>query len=156
MGGNFPGGEDRGGFGGGGFGGGDRGGFGGDRGGFGGDRGGFGGDRGDRGGFGGGYRDREERGPMGPKARLRAKARKKARKQAKKMFNRRKVCRFCADAMILIDYKDPKALKFFVSETGKLIPRRISGNCARHQRRVTVAVKRARQLALIPFTSSGI
>jgi small subunit ribosomal protein S18 len=143
--GNFPGGGDR-----------DRGGFGGgDRGGFGG--GGFGGDdRGDRGGYGGGYRDREERGPMGPKARLRAKARKKARKQAKKMFNRRKVCRFCADSTIPIEYKDPKALKFFVSETGKLIPRRISGNCARHQRGVTVAVKRARQLALIPFTSSGI
>jgi len=143
--GNFPGGGDR-----------DRGGFGGgDRGGFGG--GGFGGDdRGDRGGYGGGYRDREERGPMGPKARLRAKARKKARKQAKKMFNRRKVCRFCADSTIPIEYKDPKALKFFVSETGKLIPRRISGNCARHQRSVTVAVKRARQLALIPFTSSGI
>jgi len=141
--GNFPGGGDR-----------DRGGFGGDdRGGFGGDRGGFGGDRG---GFGGGYRDREERGPMGPKARLRAKARKKARKQAKKMFNRRKVCRFCADSTIPIEYKDPKALKFFVSETGKLIPRRISGNCARHQRAVTVAVKRSRQLALIPFTSSGI
>ncbi len=138
-------------------GGGDRGGFGGDdRGGFGG--GGFGdrGDRGDRGGYGGGYRDREERGPMGPKARLRAKARKKARKQAKKMFNRRKVCRFCADSTIPIEYKDPKALKFFVSETGKLIPRRISGNCARHQRAVTVAVKRARQLALIPFASSGI
>jgi small subunit ribosomal protein S18 len=141
--GNFPGGGDR-----------DRGGFGGDdRGGFGGDRGGFGGDRG---GFGGGYRDREERGPMGPKARLRAKARKKARKQAKKMFNRRKVCRFCADSTIPIEYKDPKALKFFVSETGKLIPRRISGNCARHQRAVTVAIKRSRQLALIPFTSSGI
>jgi small subunit ribosomal protein S18 len=132
----------------------DRGGFGGDRGGFGGDRGGFGG--GDRGGFGGGYRDREERGPMGPKARLRAKARKKARKQAKKMFGRRKVCRFCADSTIPIEYKDPKALKFFVSETGKLIPRRISGNCARHQRSVTLAVKRARQLALIPFSSSGI
>lgn len=140
--GNYPGGGERG----------DRGGFGGDdRGGFGGDRGGFGGDRG-----GYGYRDREERGPMGPKARLRAKARKKARKQAKKMFNRRKICRFCADSTIVIEYKDPKALKFFVSETGKLIPRRISGNCARHQRAVTLAVKRARQLALIPFASSGI
>lgn len=146
--GNFPGGGDRDR---GGFGGDDRGGF--DRGGFGGDRGGFGGDRG---GFGGGYRDREERGPMGPKARLRAKARKKARKQAKKMFNRRKICRFCADTTIPIEYKDPKALKFFVSETGKLIPRRISGNCARHQRAVTLAVKRSRQLALIPFASSGI
>jgi ribosomal protein S18 len=150
-------GGDRGGFGGGdrgGFGGGDRGGFGGgDRGGFGGgDRGGFGG--GDRGGFGGGYGDRER--SFGPKARLRAKARKKARKAAKKMFTRRKVCRFCADSNIPIDYKDPKALKFFVSETSKLIPRRISGNCARHQRAVTVAVKRSRQLALMPFASVGL
>jgi len=149
--------RDRGGFGGGdrgGFGGGDRGGFGGgDRGGFGGgDRGGFGG--GDRGGFGGGYGDRER--SFGPKARLRAKARKKARKAAKKMFTRRKVCRFCADSNIPIDYKDPKALKFFVSETSKLIPRRISGNCARHQRAVTVAVKRSRQLALMPFASVGL
>jgi small subunit ribosomal protein S18 len=138
---------DRGGFGErGGFGGGDRGGYG--------ERGGFGG--GDRGGYGerGGYGDRER--SYGPKARLRAKARKKARKAAKRMFTRRKVCRFCADTNIGIDYKDPKALKFFVSETGKLIPRRISGNCARHQRAVTVAVKRARQLALIPFASVGI
>ena len=129
---------------------GERGGFG-DRGGFG-ERGGFG----DRGGYGerGGYGDRER--SSGPKARLRAKARKKARKAAKRMFTRRKVCRFCADANIGIDYKDPKALKFFVSETGKLIPRRISGNCALHQRAVTVAVKRARQLALIPFASVGI
>ncbi len=110
-------------------------------------------------GYGGGPRDRErdeERGPMGPKARLRAKARKKARKQAKRMFTRRKVCRFCADSNLPIDYKDPKSLKFFVSETGKMIPRRISGNCARHQRRVTVAIKRSRQLALMPFTASGI
>jgi len=169
MGGGSMGGDDRdrGGFGGdrgdrGGFGGGDRGGFGGgDRGGFGGgDRGGFG-DRddrggrfGDRGGFGGGYGDRDRN--LGPKARLRAKARKKARKAAKKMFTRRKICRFCADANIPIEYKDPKALKFFVTETGKMIPRRISGNCARHQRAVNVAVKRARQLALMPFAATTI
>jgi small subunit ribosomal protein S18 len=155
---------DRGGFGGGdrgGFGGGDRGGFGGDRGGFGGgfgdrdDRGGRFGDR-DRGGFGerGGYGDRDRN--LGPKARLRAKARKKARKAAKKMFTRRKICRFCADANIPIEYKDPKALKFFVTETGKMIPRRISGNCARHQRAVNVAVKRSRQLALMPFAATTI
>jgi small subunit ribosomal protein S18 len=130
---------------------GERGGFG-DRGGYG-ERGGYGG--GERGGYGErGYGDRER--SYGPKARLRAKARKKARKAAKRMFTRRKVCRFCADTNVGIDYKDPKALKFFVSETGKLIPRRISGNCARHQRAVTVAVKRARQLALIPFASVGI
>jgi len=113
--------------------------------------GGFGGEREDR------DRDRDrERGPMGPKARLRAKARKKARKQEKRMFQRRKLCRFCADLNILIDYKDSKSLRFFVSETGKLIPRRISGNCASHQRRVTTAVKQSRQLALMPFATQGI
>jgi len=111
------------------------------------------GPREDRGGrFGG--RDRE-RGPMSVKARLRAKARKKARKAQKKKggFLRKKVCRFCADASVGIDYKDPKGLRYFLTETGKLIPQRISGNCAKHQRQVSVAIKRARQLALMPFAS---
>ncbi len=92
---------------------------------------------------------------MSVKARLRAKARKKARKVAKKRggFVRKKVCRFCADAKVPIDYKDPKTLRYFVTETGKLIPARISGNCAKHQRVITVAIKRARQLALMPYTS---
>ena len=85
-----------------------------------------------------------------------ARERTSSRPPRRRGMGRRKVCRFCADSNIGIDYKDPKALKFFVSETGKLIPRRISGNCARHQRAVTVAVKRARQLALIPFASVGI
>jgi len=57
---------------------------------------------------------------------------------------------------LVVIYKDPKTLKFFVSETGKMIPRRISGNCARHQRQITVAIKRSRQLALMPFTASGL
>ena len=135
------------GFGGGGFGGG----FGGDR-----------EERGGRGGFGrgpggrGGDRDRDrERGPMSVKARLRAKARKKARKAQKKKgsFLRKKVCRFCADATVGIDYKDPKGLRYFLTETGKLIPSRISGNCAKHQREISVAIKRARHLALLPFAS---
>ena len=109
----------------------------------------------------GGDRDREggrERGPMSTKARLRAKARKKARKAAKKRggFVRKKVCRFCADANIKIDYKDPKTLRYFISETGKLIPQRISGNCAKHQRQVSVAVKRGRQLALMPYAPSHV
>jgi small subunit ribosomal protein S18 len=111
------------------------------------------GSRDDRGGrFGG--RDRE-RGPMSPKARLRAKARKKARKAQKKKggFLRKKVCRFCADTSVGIEYKDPKGLRYFMTETGKLIPQRISGNCAKHQRQVSVAIKRARQLALMPFAS---
>jgi small subunit ribosomal protein S18 len=63
------------------------------------------------------------------------------------------VCRFCADAKIPIDYKDAKGLRYFVTETGKMIPQRISGNCARHQRAVATAVKRARQLALMPYSS---
>jgi small subunit ribosomal protein S18 len=111
------------------------------------------GPREDRGGrFGG--RDREL-GPMSVKARLRAKARKKARKAQKKKggFLRKKVCRFCADSSAGIDYKDPKGLRYFMTETGKLIPQRISGNCAKHQRQVSVAIKRARQLALMPFAS---
>jgi small subunit ribosomal protein S18 len=114
-------------------------------------------ERGGRGfGRGPGGRDRDrERGPMSVKARLRAKARKKARKAQKKKgsFLRKKVCRFCADATVGIDYKDPKGLRYFMTETGKLIPQRISGNCARHQRQIAVAIKRARQLALMPFAS---
>ncbi len=99
----------------------------------------------------GGYRDRDREDQSSVKARLRARARKKARKQRKKGFVRRKVCRFCADSSLAIDYRDAKTLRLFISETGKMIPRRISGNCARHQRRVTVAIKRARHLALMPF-----
>ena len=70
----------------------------------------------------------------------------------KKTFQRHKICRFCADSSLVIDYKDYSMLRFFVTERGKIIPRRISGNCARHQRRITNAVKRARNVALIPFT----
>ena len=111
--------------------------------------------RDDGGGFRGrddGYRRDDERReePNSVKARLRARARKKARRQKKKGFVRRKVCRFCADSTIEIDYKDPKALRLFVTETGKMIPRRISGNCARHQRPLAIAIKRARHLALLP------
>lgn len=65
---------------------------------------------------------------------------------------RRKVCRFCVDKTPFVDYKDVKTLKFFLTERGKILPRRISGNCAGHQREVTVAVQRCRNLALIPFT----
>lgn len=63
-------------------------------------------------------------------------------------------CRFCADSKLTIDYKDGKFLTPFVSERGKLVPRRISGNCSTHQREVTLAVKRARIMALIPFSAS--
>ena len=73
----------------------------------------------------------------------------------RRAFGRRKVCRFCADSNLVIDYKDPQMLKYFVTERGKIIPRRISGTCARHQRRVALAVKRARMIALMPFTVTG-
>lgn len=110
---------------------------------------------------GGGHRDRDrdrERGPMTAKGRLRAKARKKARKAAKKKggFLRKKVCRFCADSNATIEYKDPKGLRYFVTETGKLIPSRISGNCAKHQRQVSTAIKRARHIALMPYAASHL
>lgn len=65
---------------------------------------------------------------------------------------KRKVCSFCVDKVESIDYKDPVKLKRYVTERGKLLPRRISGNCARHQRQLTQAVKRARHIALLPFT----
>lgn len=64
--------------------------------------------------------------------------------------SRRKVCRFCADKNLLIDYKDPKLLKYFITERGKIVPRRISGNCAFHQREMALSIKRARQIALLP------
>lgn len=69
----------------------------------------------------------------------------------RKIFTRRKVCRFCVDENLKIDYKDPHTLRAFITERGKMIPRRISGNCALHQRKLTRAIKRARTLALLPF-----
>jgi small subunit ribosomal protein S18 len=68
-------------------------------------------------------------------------------------MGRRKVCRFCADKGILIDYKDARVLGSFLTERGKIIPARITGNCARHQRRLTLAVKQARTVALLPYTT---
>ncbi len=68
-------------------------------------------------------------------------------------FGRRKVCRFCADKSLVIDYKDPQVLRHFITDRGKIVPRRISGNCAKHQRQLTRAIKRARILALMPFTA---
>ncbi len=66
-------------------------------------------------------------------------------------FARKKVCRFCADKNAHVDYKDQATLKYFVTERGKIIPRRISGNCAKHQRAVAKAIKQSRGLALIPY-----
>jgi len=67
-------------------------------------------------------------------------------------FGRRKVCRFCADKALKVDYKDQSQMKYFLTERGKIIPRRISGNCAKHQREVATAIKRGRMLAILPYT----
>ncbi|MBQ8697730.1 MAG: 30S ribosomal protein S18 [Schwartzia sp.] len=66
---------------------------------------------------------------------------------------RKKVCTFCVDKVEHIDYKDAGKLRRFITERGKILPRRISGNCAKHQRQVTIAIKRARNIALLPFTA---
>jgi len=66
---------------------------------------------------------------------------------------RKKVCGFCVDKAVTIDYKDIPKLKRYVSERGKIVPRRISGNCAKHQRVLTVAIKRARHIAILPYST---
>lgn len=65
---------------------------------------------------------------------------------------RRRGCPFCSDETLAIDYKDPQSLRYFVSDRGKIVPRRISGACAKHQRELQLAIKRARNIALLPFT----
>src|SRR5512142_2287662 len=98
------------------------------------------------GGFGGGRggdreRDRGDRGD-----------REGGEEGGRRGFGRRKVCRFCADKALKVDYKDQGQMKYFLTERGKIIPRRISGNCAKHQREVATAIKRARMLAILPYT----
>ena len=66
---------------------------------------------------------------------------------------RKKVCGFCVDKVENIDYKDIARLRLYMSERGKILPRRVTGTCARHQRELTVAIKRARHLALLPYTA---
>jgi small subunit ribosomal protein S18 len=73
--------------------------------------------------------------------------------QRRPMFRRRKVCKFCSEKIDDINYKDSKLLMPFVPERAKILPRRISGTCAMHQRKLRIAIMRARQLALIPFTA---
>lgn len=74
-----------------------------------------------------------------------------ARQRGRK--NRKKVCNFCVDGIDKIDYKDVNRLRRYITERGKILPRRITGNCAKHQRQLTVAIKRARNIALLPFTA---
>lgn len=66
---------------------------------------------------------------------------------------RKRVCSYCIDKVESIDYKDAGKLRKYITERGKILPRRISGNCAKHQRQLTVAIKRARHMALLPFTA---
>jgi small subunit ribosomal protein S18 len=121
------------------------GGFGGPRsGGFGGGGGGGGGGYGSR----GGDRDRGDRGDRDDRGGDEGGGRRG--------FGRRKVCRFCADKALKVDYKDQSQMKYFLTERGKIIPRRISGNCAKHQRDVATAVKRGRMLAILPYTVGGM
>jgi small subunit ribosomal protein S18 len=123
------------------FGGSRPGGYGGGGGGYGGGGGGGGYGGGGGGGFGrGGDRDRGDRDDRG------------GDEGGRRGFGRRKVCRFCADKNLKVDYKDQGQMKYFLTERGKIIPRRISGNCAKHQREVATAVKRGRMLAILPYT----
>ncbi len=69
---------------------------------------------------------------------------------------RRKVCRFCADKSLKVDYKDVRTLQNFITEGGKIVPSRTSGNCAKHQRQLAIAIKRARVLAFLPFSTLGV
>lgn len=71
-------------------------------------------------------------------------------------LKKRRVCRFCENKEVYIDYKDEKRLLRFISEQGKIIPKRITGTCAKHQRQLVQAIKRARHLALMPFVSETI
>jgi small subunit ribosomal protein S18 len=112
-------------------------------GGGGGGGGGFGG-----GGFGGGGRGGDDRGGRDDRG-----GGMDDDKRGGRGFGRKKVCRFCAEKGAKVDFKDQAALKYFVTERGKIIPRRISGNCAKHQREVAVAIKRARGIALIPYNA---
>ncbi len=73
----------------------------------------------------------------------------------KRSMGRRRSCKFCSDEKIKIDYKDASLLKYFITDRGKLVPRRLTGNCAKHQRSIATAVNRARAIALMPFAVTG-
>ena len=98
------------------------------------------------GGGGGGRREGGPGGPGGPGGRPRGK---------RQYFRKKKVCKFCVEKMDFIDYKRADILAQFVQERGKILPRRMTGVCARHQRWLGVAIKRARNIALLPFAGSA-
>jgi small subunit ribosomal protein S18 len=99
----------------------------------------------------GGSQDRQDRGPRrdsrpggGPGG---------AREGGRKFFRRKKVCKFCVEKIDAINYKDVRLLSGFVAERGKIVPRRLSGVCTPHQRRLSAAIKQARNIALLPFAA---
>jgi small subunit ribosomal protein S18 len=92
----------------------------------------------------------------GPRPRGDGEGRSGERGMRRRPGGRRKVCRFCADKTLSVDYKDVRTLQSFITEGGKIVPSRTSGNCARHQRALAVAIKRARVLALLPFSTLGL
>lgn len=98
------------------------------------------------------YGDRgpSDRGPGGPGDRGPRRESRPRREKGRRP--KRRVCSFCVDKIKDIDYKDVPRLRRYLSERGKILPRRISGNCAKHQRQLTMAIKRARNIALLPFT----
>ena len=102
------------------------------------------------GGFGGGGGARREGGPGGPGGGPGG-----PRRGKRQFFRKKKVCKFCVEKMDLIDYKRADILSQFVQERGKILPRRMTGVCARHQRWLGVAIKRARNIALLPFAGSA-
>lgn len=75
------------------------------------------------------------------------------KRNSKQRRMKKRVCAYCMDKVETIDYKEISKLKKFVTERGKILPRRISGNCAKHQRALTIAIKRARTVALLPYTT---
>ncbi len=94
---------------------------------------------------------RENAGPPGGDQSEESREGRGQRKRFPRRFHRRKVCRFCVAKAEYIDYKDARRLRRYVSDRGKMLPRRVTGCCARHQRMLTTAIKRARNVALLPF-----
>ena len=92
--------------------------------------------------------ERSDRGPRGPRP---GGGPGGAREGGRKYFRRKKVCKFCTEKIEAINYKDVRLLAGFVAESGKIVPRRLTGVCTRHQRRLSAAIKQARNIALLPF-----
>ena len=92
--------------------------------------------------------ERSDRGPRGPRP---GGGPGGSREGGRKYFRRKKVCKFCTEKIEVINYKDVRLLAGFVAESGKIVPRRLTGVCTRHQRRLSAAIKQARNIALLPF-----